>query len=163
MFNIKNRRYTVWGMVAVLVFSVLIIVDAVFLPYQQSEETIEYYGIRRQVRSREVVGYYYYTNKGGRFSIDKDYIRGSSIVLKRTLLFKQIVQVKTSTRDYTPLLSSGSNGFTLVLFVILAFSCGISLYKLGGNEPMTVNRYQNFVMFPAFFLFCTVCMWFLFN
>ena len=163
MFNIKNRQYTVWAMMAVLVFSVLIVADLVFLPLEKSEEKIEYYGFVRQVRTKEVVGYHYLTDKGRRFSLDKDYIRGSHVILHRTLLFKQITVVRTATRDYSALLSSGFNGFTLVLVGILSLSCGVSLLNLWGNEPMTVNRYQNLVVFPAFMFFCTVSIWYLFN
>ena len=163
MFNIRNRQFAIWVMVAILFFSVLIVVDLVFLPYEKSAETIEYSELVTQGSMKEVVGYRYRTDQGTTFSLDKDYIRGDAITLERTLLFKQIIDVKTATRDYTPLLSSGFNGFTLFWLVFLAFSCGISLFNLWGNEPMTVNRYQNFVMFTAFIFFCTVSVWFVFN
>ncbi|WP_158962847.1 hypothetical protein [Myroides fluvii] len=163
MFDIKYRQYAIWVMIALLVFSVLIVVDLVFLPHEKTEETIESYGFLTQGNTKEVVGYRYLTDKGTKFSINKDYIRGDQVTIQRTLLFKEIVDIKTPSRDYTKLLASGFNGFTLVLLVILAVSCGISVFNLWGVDPIPVNRYHNFVMFTAFVFFCTASMWFLFN
>ena len=163
MFDIKNRRYVVWGLVAILFAVSMVFVDLFLFPYQESEETIVAYSLIKQGKSDTVTGYHFYTDKGTEFSLEQDFVKEDVVVLSRTTLYEQVVGVKTEKRDYSSLLSSGFNGFSLVLIVVLTFSTIIGLIKLSGTEPLTVNQYQNYVLFTGFMLFCVVSIWLVFN
>lgn len=134
----------------------MICIDLVLLPYRNSKETIGAYSLIQQGKSNPVTSYRFYTNEGIKFSLEKDFIQEEEVILQRTMLFKQIVNVKTSKRDYSSLLSSGFNGFSLVFMDVLAFSSAISLVKLQGDTELSKNQYQNYILFNRFMVFCIV-------
>ncbi|RZJ47159.1 MAG: hypothetical protein EOO44_22420 [Flavobacterium sp.] len=157
-FIIKNKNVIVY-ILSVLVFFVLIaFADYYVLPASKTTDTITHYSILTSGKSKQKVSYHYFTQNGFTFSTAKESIEENHIEIETSLLFKSVTKVKSDTKNYTNLISSGLsiNGILFYLYLLLLGSLGISIRILLSKKGFSENTFYNIVCFNSFILFLCV-------
>lgn len=140
-------------------------IDRFILPSREIPDTILQYAKVTQSRSNKVArstsvrGYKFYTANDFEFSTDRAYISEPEITIEHTLLFKNIISVRTKDEDITHKLLSGLGGFNCIFYLTLAFSSTISLLFLFFKPEISENAFLNIWLFNAFMLFVLGIIW----
>lgn len=157
-FIIKNKSTIIYLLGVITFFILIAFADYYVLPASKANDVITHYTIRTSGKSKQKVSYHYFTQKGFIFSTAKEFIDENNITIETSLLFKSVTTVKSKTRNYTNLLSSGlsSNGIQFYTCLILLFSIGISIKILLSKKGFSENTFYNIVCFNSFMIFICV-------
>ncbi|WP_264526223.1 hypothetical protein [Flavobacterium sp. N502536] len=157
-FIIKNKNIIIY-LLGIISFLILIaFADYYILPSSKTNDTITKYFVRTSGKSGQKVSYHYFTHKGFTFSTTKEYIEENNIEIETSLLFKFVTKIKSKTRNYTDLLSSGFsiNGIQFYACLILLISIGISTKILLSKKGFSENMFYNIICFNCFMMFICV-------
>lgn len=157
-FIIKNKNIIIY-LLGVIAFCVLIVfADYYVLPSSKTNDIITHYFVRTSGKSKQKVSYHYITKNGVTFSTAKEYIEENNIEIETSLLFKSVTKIKSDTRNYTSLLSSGLsiNGIQFYTCLILLFSIGISTKILCSKKGFSENTFYNIVCCNCFIIFICI-------
>ncbi|OXB24497.1 hypothetical protein B0A80_07350 [Flavobacterium tructae] len=157
-FIIKNKNIIVY-LLGIISFLILItFADYYVFPSSKTNDKITQYFVRTSGKSRQKVSYHYFTQKGFTFSTTKEYIEENNIEIETSLIFKFITKIKSKTRNYTNLLSSGLsiNGIQFYTCLILLISIGISTKILLSKKGFSENTFYNIICFNCFMIFICV-------
>ncbi|WP_068844903.1 hypothetical protein [Flavobacterium chilense] len=159
-FIIKNKNTIIYLLGLITFFILIAFADYYALPASKTNDVITHYALRTSGKSRQKVSYHYFTQKGFTFSTAKEFIEENNIVIETSLLFKSVTTVKSKTRNYTNILSSGLsiNGIQFYICLILLFSIGISIKILLSKKGFSENTFYNIICFNSFMLFICVYM-----
>jgi len=157
-FIIKNKPIIVYLFILVAFIISIVFFDYYVLPASKTNDVITHYAVRTSGKSAQKVSYHYFTQKGFTFSTAKEFIEENNIVIETSLLFKSVITVKSKTRNYKNILSSGLsiNGIQFYTCLILLFSIGISIKILLSKKGFSENTFYNIVCFNSFMIFVCV-------
>jgi oligoribonuclease NrnB/cAMP/cGMP phosphodiesterase (DHH superfamily) len=163
-FIVKNKNVIIYLLSVVTFFILIGFIDYYVLPVSKTTDLITHYSVQTTGKSKQKVSYHYFTQKGFTFSTAKEYIEESNIEIKTSLFFKSVTEVKSKTKNYTSLLSSGLsiNGIQFYFCLVLLFSIGISLKILLSKKGFSENTFYNIVCFNSFMIFICLYMTYLF-
>lgn len=163
-FIIKNKNTIVYLMSVIIFFIFIAFADYYLLPSSKTNDIIKQYYVQTSGKSKQKVSFHYFTQQGFTFSTAKELIEESKIEIETSLLFKSVTKIKSQTRDYTELLSSGLsvNGMQFYVCLVFLFSLGISIKILFSKKGFSENTFYNIVCFNSFILFLCFYMGFLF-
>jgi hypothetical protein len=163
-FIIKNKNVIIYLLGVISFFVLIVFADYYVLPTSKTNDVITHYAVQTSGKSKQKVSYHYFTRKGFTFSTAKEYIDENNIVIESSLLFKSVTNVKSDTKNYTSLLSSGLsiNGLQFYTCLILLVSLGISIKILLSKKGFSENTFYNIVCFNCFMIFLCAYMGYLF-
>lgn len=163
-FIIKNKNVIIYLLGVIIFFVLIIFADYYILPASKTNDVITHYTVQTSGKSKQKISYHYYTQSGLTFSTAKELIEENNIATETSLLFNIVTKVKSETRDYTNILSSGLsiNGIQFYTCLILLFSLGISIKILLSKNGFSENTFYNIVCFNGFLLFVCLYMTYLF-
>ncbi|MGO4772421.1 hypothetical protein ACEN2I_12220 [Flavobacterium sp. W22_SRS_FK3] len=163
-FIIKNKGVIIYLLTVVTFFILTGFADYYILPVSKTTDLITHYSVQTTGKSKQKVSYHYFTKKGFTFSTAKEYIQDNNIEIETSVLFKSITEVKSNTRNYTSLISSGLsiNGVLFYFCLVLLFSIGISLKILLSKKGFSENTFYNIICFNSFMIFLCLYMTYLF-
>ncbi|MDR6761140.1 oligoribonuclease NrnB/cAMP/cGMP phosphodiesterase (DHH superfamily) [Flavobacterium sp. 2755] len=163
-FIIKNKNVIMYLMGVIAFFVLITFADYYFLPASKTNDLITNYSVITSGKSKQKVSYHYFTQKGFTFSTAKEYIEETNIVIETSLIFKFVTNVKSKTKDYTNIISSGLsiNGIQFYACLILLFSIGLSIKIFLSKKGFSENTFYNIVCFNCFMIFICVYMGYLF-
>ena len=150
---------------------ILFAVDQFILPQKQISDNItEYSKIEVSRRSRfgksrtkEFLGFKFYTEKGYEFSLSKTYIEENKIVIFQSYIFRNINKIRSKSKDYSAELMSGLNGACLYIALGLIISTIISLLLLKFSLNLTENGFQNIILLNGFLTLVVLYLLFVYN
>ncbi|MFB9078582.1 hypothetical protein ACFFWB_14385 [Flavobacterium procerum] len=145
-------------------FVLIAFADYYVFPTSKTNDEIIHYYVQTSGKSKQKISYHYFTQKGFTFSTAKERIKESDVFIETSLLFKFTTKVKSKTKDYTDMLSSGlsSSGIQFYTCLILLFSLGISVKIMLSKKGFSENTFYNIVCFNSFMIFICVYMAYLF-
>lgn len=101
-------------------------------------------------KSKEFLGYKYYTQKGFEFTLNTTYIEENEIELYESYVFRNINKVKSNYRDYSNELMSGVNGACLFTALVMIVTAIISMLLLKYNTNLSENGFHNIILSNSF-------------
>lgn len=165
----QYKKITIKVLVVIPLLISLLIADSWILPQKTiNDEIISYSKIyvknnNKFHRSKIILGYIFFTQKGYNFSTQEIFVRENEITIKHSYILKNITSVKSQTKDYSDKLMSGLNGACLYFMIGLFVTAIISLLFLMFDKNLTENGFQNIILFNSFILIITIYLVIVFN
>jgi hypothetical protein len=157
----QYRTFVIWILRIILLIISFLLIDFI-LPKEAIDDQIISYqktmvsNNSQFSKSKVLIGYKYFTQKGFHFSTEKKMIKENEVTLFQTRILKNIVGLRTAEKDYSEKLISGLNGVTFYLILILALSSIISLLLLFYYKKLSENGFQNIILFNSLIVFYIV-------
>ncbi len=163
-FIIKNKNTIVYLLGAIIFFILVAFADHYVLPSSNTSDIITEYFVQTSGKSKQKISYHYFTKKGHTFSTAKEFIEESNIIIETSLLFKSVTKVKSETKNYYYIISSGLSidGILFYSCILLLFSISISLKILLSKKGFSENTFYNIICFNSFMVFICLYMNYLF-
>uniref|UniRef100_UPI00404AE467 hypothetical protein n=1 Tax=Flavobacterium sp. TaxID=239 RepID=UPI00404AE467 len=155
----KYAKITSKILTIIPLFFIFLAIDQFILPENKIIDNLtEYNKIEVTIngsyghKTKEFLGYKYYTKKGFEFSLNSTLIKENEVEISQSYIFKNINKVTSKNKDYTNELMSGWNGACFYTAIGIIITAILSLLSLKFNSNLTENGFHNIILINSFLI-----------